>query len=82
MATAGPICWSPTCGARRGQRIVNDPAFGPAKQDPALREAYRSHVKGNSLYHNNGDGTFTYTGDSQGIEIWPMVMGLRRFRLR
>ena len=37
--------------------------------DPALREAYRRHVKGNSLYHNNGDGTFTYTGDSQGIEM-------------
>jgi tetratricopeptide (TPR) repeat protein len=54
-----------------GQRIVNDPAFGPAKKDPALREAYRSHVKGNSLYRNNGDGTFTYTGDSQGIEICP-----------
>jgi tetratricopeptide (TPR) repeat protein len=54
-----------------GQRIVNDPAFGPAKQDPSLREAYRRHVKGNSLYHNNDDGTFTYTGDSQGIEICP-----------
>ena len=54
-----------------GQRIVNDAAFGPAKKDPALRAAYRSHVKGNSLYHNNGDGTFTYTGDSQGIEIGP-----------
>ena len=54
-----------------GQRIVNDPAFGPAKQDPALREVYRHHVKGNSLYHNNGDGTFAYVGDSQGVEIGP-----------
>ena len=54
-----------------GQRVVNDPAFGPAKKDPSLRAAYRSHVKGNSLYRNNGDGTFTYTGDSQGIEIGP-----------
>lgn len=54
-----------------GQRIVNDPAFGPALKDPALREAYRRHVKGNSLYRNNGDRTFTYTGDSQGIEIGP-----------
>jgi tetratricopeptide (TPR) repeat protein len=54
-----------------GQRIVNDPAFGPAVQDSALREAYRHHVKGNSLYRNNGDGTFAYTGDSQGIEIGP-----------
>lgn len=54
-----------------GQRIVNDPAFGPVAQDPSLQDAYRRHVKGNSLYHNNGDGTFTYTGDSQGIEIVP-----------
>jgi len=54
-----------------GQRIINDPAFGPARQDPVLREIYRHHVKGNSLYHNDGDGTFTYTGDSQGIEICP-----------
>ena len=54
-----------------GQRIVNDPAFGPALKEPALRESYRHHVKGNSLYHNNGDGTFTYTGNSQGIEICP-----------
>jgi tetratricopeptide (TPR) repeat protein len=52
-----------------GQRITSDPAFGPVAQDPSLREAYRGHVKGNSLYHNNGDGTFTYAGDSQGIEM-------------
>jgi tetratricopeptide (TPR) repeat protein len=54
-----------------GQRIVNDPAFGPVAKDPSLRSAYRSHVKGNSLYRNAGDGTFTYTGDAQGIELCP-----------
>ena len=54
-----------------GQRIVNDPAFGPVRQDPGLLEPYRHHVKGNSLYHNNGDGTFSYTGKSEGIEIVP-----------
>jgi len=52
-----------------GQRIVNDPAFGPARNSPGLRDAYRRHVKGNSLFHNSGDGTFTYTGDTQGIEM-------------
>ena len=52
-----------------GQRIVNDAAFGPAKEDPSLRDVYRRHVKGNSLFHNEGDGTFTYTGDAQGIEM-------------
>lgn len=54
-----------------GQRIVNDPAFGPAVKDPSLRELYRRHVKGNSLYHNNGDGSFRYTGGTEGIEICP-----------
>jgi len=52
-----------------GQRIVNDAAFGPAKKDASLRDVYRRHVKGNSLFHNEGDGRFTYTGDSQGIEM-------------
>jgi Flp pilus assembly protein TadD len=54
-----------------GQRVVNDPAFGPVAKDPSLKQAYRRHVKGNSLYKNNGDGTFTYTGDKEGIEICP-----------
>jgi FimV-like protein len=54
-----------------GQRVVNDPKFGPALKDPSLRDRYRHHVKGNSLYHNNGDGTFSYAGDSQGVEICP-----------
>jgi len=52
-----------------GQRIVNDPEFGPAKRDPAIRDLYRRHVKGNSLFHNQGDGSFTYTGDTEGIEM-------------
>lgn len=56
--------WSAT-----GQRITSDPAFGPPKQDPVLREIYKRHVKGNSLFHNQGDGTFTYTGDAEGIEM-------------
>ncbi|MGA2113207.1 MAG: FG-GAP-like repeat-containing protein [Bryobacteraceae bacterium] len=56
--------WSAT-----GQRITHDPAFGPAVQDPSLRAVYQRHVKGNSLFHNEGDGTFTYTGDSEAIEM-------------
>lgn len=54
-----------------GQRVVNDPAFGPVSKDPSLKAAYQHHVKGNSLYRNNGDGTFRYTGDVEGIEICP-----------
>ncbi len=54
-----------------GQRVVNAPAFGPALKDPSVRDFYRHHVKGDSLYHNNGDGTFRYVGDTEGIEICP-----------
>ncbi|MGC4049089.1 MAG: FG-GAP-like repeat-containing protein [Paludibaculum sp.] len=54
-----------------GQRVVNDPAFGPVRKDPALLASYQHHVKGNSLYRNLGDGRFEYTGDSQGIEMCP-----------
>ena len=54
-----------------GQRIVEDPQFGPVKKNPALQDAYRGHVKGNSLYRNKGDGTFEYAGRSEGIEICP-----------
>ena len=38
-----------------GQRVVADTAFKPAQQ---LKEAYRSHTMGNSLFQNQGDGRF------------------------
>lgn len=54
-----------------GQRVVNDPAFGPAQKDPALLASYQHHVKGNSLYRNLGEGKFEYTGAVEGIEMCP-----------
>ena len=51
-----------------GQRVTRDPAFRPASDGP-LREAYRHHTKGNSLYRNRGDGTFEETGAGQGVEM-------------
>lgn len=54
-----------------GQRVVNDPAFGVTKQDPSVKPFYQRHVKGDSLYRNNGDGTFEYVGDKEGVEIVP-----------
>src|SRR5580658_1270490 len=45
--------WSPS-----GQRVVEDPRFAPARD---LKEAYRRHAKGNSLFRNRGDGTFEET---------------------
>jgi Flp pilus assembly protein TadD len=38
-----------------GQRVVRDPQFTPARDNP---EAYRRHTMGNSLFRNRGDGTF------------------------
>ena len=51
-----------------GQRVAGDAAFRPAS-DAGLREAYRRHTKGNSLYRNRGDGTFAETGAEQGVEM-------------
>lgn len=57
-----------------GQRITQQPAFRPAF-DPATREAYRRHTKGNSLYRNRGDGTFTATEAEQGVEMGRWAWG-------
>ncbi len=38
-----------------GQRLIQDPHFGPAQQAP---EAYKRHTMGNSLFRNRGDGQF------------------------
>jgi len=51
-----------------GQRVTRYPAFRPAASAP-LREAYRRHTKGNSLYRNRGDGTFAETGAEQSVEM-------------
>ena len=51
-----------------GQRVTREAAFRPAS-DAGLREAYRRHTKGNSLYRNNGDGALVETGDTQGVEM-------------
>ncbi len=51
--------WSPA-----GQRVANDPAFGPTKLG-LPKEHYRGHTKGNSLYRNLGDSKFEYTGAAE-----------------
>jgi Tfp pilus assembly protein PilF len=51
--------WSPA-----GQRVANDPAFGPTRLGLA-KEAYRGHTKGNSLFRNEGSGKFGYTGQAE-----------------
>lgn len=51
-----------------GQRVVSSPNFMP-DSDLALRDAYRRHAKGNSLYRNRGDGTFEETESREGVEM-------------
>ena len=57
-----------------GQRVTADAAFRPAADD-ALREAYRRHTKGNSLYRNRGDGTFAETAPAEGVEMGRWAWG-------
>jgi len=51
-----------------GQRLLADPHFAPVAKD-GLREAYRRHTKGNSLYRNRGEGTFEETEAREGVEM-------------
>jgi tetratricopeptide (TPR) repeat protein len=52
-----------------GQRVVSSKAFQPAQTGPQMREAYRRHTKGNSLYRNLGNGRFEETGAKERVEI-------------
>jgi len=49
-----------------GQRVVEDPAFAPAREH---RAAFHSHTKGNSLYHNKGGGKFAETSAVEGVAM-------------
>jgi tetratricopeptide (TPR) repeat protein len=40
-----------------GQRVTASPAFKP-DASPEIREIYRRHARGNSLFRNRADGTF------------------------
>jgi len=49
-----------------GQRVTAMEAFHPAAK---LKDEYRRHTKGNSLYRNRGDGTFEERGAEEGVEM-------------
>jgi len=55
-----------------GQRLIHDPAFKPAAENP---EAYRRHSKGNSLFRNKGDGSFEETGPRENVEMGRWAWG-------
>ena len=51
-----------------GQRVVEDTNFQAAPNE-VLREAYRRHSRGNSLYRNRGDGTFESREHAEHVEM-------------
>lgn len=48
-----------------GQRLIHQREFRPGTE----AAAYRGHTRGNSLYHNRGDGSFDDVGASEGVEM-------------
>jgi tetratricopeptide (TPR) repeat protein len=57
-----------------GQRVVEDKAFQPGAGE-SVREAYRRHARGNSLYRNRGDGSFASTAAERGVEMGRWACG-------
>jgi Tfp pilus assembly protein PilF len=59
-----------------GQRVVGTKDFEPAKA-PGAREAYQAHTMGNSLYRNNGDGTFENVSRPEAVQFgrWAWASG-------
>ena len=51
-----------------GQRVTAQPGFKP-DAPPEIRDIYRRHVRGNSLFRNRGDGTFEDVTLAAGAEF-------------
>lgn len=51
-----------------GQRVIESQNFMPGS-DTQLKDIYRRHTKGNSLYRNLGNGKFEETGAAEGVEM-------------
>jgi Tfp pilus assembly protein PilF/peroxiredoxin len=51
-----------------GQRVTAEPGFMP-DAPPEIRDLYRRHARGNSLFKNRGDGTFEDVTLAAGAEM-------------
>ena len=51
-----------------GQRVSQQKIFHPSAPED-IRALYRRHARGNSLYHNQGDGKFQNISDKAGVEM-------------
>jgi hypothetical protein len=57
-----------------GQRVTYQRRFRPSS-DEATRALYQRHARGNSLFHNEGDGTFTDVSASAGVSMGRWAWG-------
>jgi hypothetical protein len=61
-----------------GQRLTFNPAFTEVAGDEAVRAAFQRQARGNSLFKNNGDGTFKDVTMDAGVAFgrWAWGSGL------
>ncbi len=61
-----------------GQRLTFNPAFAEVAGDEAVRAAFQRQARGNSLFKNNGDGTFQDVTLEAGVAFgrWAWGSGL------
>jgi hypothetical protein len=61
-----------------GQRLTFNPAFTEVAGDQAVRAAFQRQARGNSLFKNNGDGTFQDVTMAAGVAFgrWAWGSGL------
>ena len=52
-----------------GQRLTFNPAFADVAADQQVRAAFQRQARGNSLFRNNGDGTFSDVTLHAGVEF-------------
>ena len=65
-----------------GQRLTFNPAFAEVASDQQVRAAFQRQARGNSLFRNNGDGTFRDVTHRCGRRVRSMGVVERVLRLR
>lgn len=58
-----------------GQRLTFNPAFAQVATDARVREAFQRQARGNSLFRNQGDGTFRDVSLEAGVEFGRWAWG-------